>query len=148
MGSRDTFKVVDDTVLDVLLAKTETAPSGCKDAVVIMLPLGGAMSRIPIESTAFGHRQGKYWFICLAKWENPSARPACVAWMKDLKSSLMPWVAGTYNTLAALEGSDMIAYGKGPNAKRLAELKAKYDPTNFLRQNNNIIPAGMKAESE
>lgn len=39
-----------------------------------------------------------------------------------------------------------IAYGKGQNFKRLQEIKAKYDPTNFLTQNNNIVPAGMEGK--
>ena len=29
----------------------------------------------------------------------------------------------------------------GRNMKRLAEVKAKYDPDNFFRMNNNIAPA-------
>lgn len=101
------FSGAPDELLDTLLAKTTTKPAGCIDSVAMLMPLGGAVGRVPIENTAFGHRQGKYWFICLAKWEKPEARAACVAWMKELKEALMPWVAGTYNTLAALEGSDV-----------------------------------------
>lgn len=33
-----------------------------------------------------------------------------------------------------LRCSDFVAYGKGANAARLAHIKAKYDPTNFLRE--------------
>ena len=29
----------------------------------------------------------------------------------------------------------------GRNLRRLAEVKAKYDPDNFFRRNNNILPA-------
>lgn len=33
--------------------------------------------------------------------------------------------------------SDFVAYGKGANAARLARIKAKYDPTNFLRESRS-----------
>ncbi|KAI9011824.1 hypothetical protein DFJ74DRAFT_772108 [Hyaloraphidium curvatum] len=137
-----------DEFLDELLACTATAPKGCIEAVAMILPLGGAINDVDPTSTSFGHRGGKYWLICLAKWNGPNAsvRDNITVWMRDLRTRLKPWVAGSYNTLAALEGSDQIAYGKGPNALRLAEVKAKYDGANFLRMNNNIVPKGMEVK--
>jgi hypothetical protein len=146
----DTSLVLDDApdeLLDALLAVTETAPVGGKECVTLLMPLGGEVARVPATSTAFGHRAAKYWCISLAKWEAPAGRDGCVRWMRRLKAALSPWLAGTYNTLAAMEGSDAVAYGRGPNAARLAELKAKYDLANFLRQNNNIVPAAAPSSA-
>jgi hypothetical protein len=33
----------------------------------------------------------------------------------------------------------------GPNLQRLAEMKSTYDPDNFVRRNNNVVPAGSIA---
>jgi FAD/FMN-containing dehydrogenase len=32
----------------------------------------------------------------------------------------------------------------GPNYDRLAEIKAKYDPKNLFRMNQNVVPAGTR----
>ena len=46
------------------------------------------------------------------------------------------------------EGEDRIRATYGDNYARLAQIKAKYDPTNFFRVNQNIRPeAGTKASS-
>jgi FAD/FMN-containing dehydrogenase len=39
------------------------------------------------------------------------------------------------------EGSSAIRASYGANYPRLAQLKKKYDPTNFFRLNQNIVPA-------
>jgi hypothetical protein len=36
---------------------------------------------------------------------------------------------------------DPAAVAYGPNLAKLRELKKKYDPDNFFRQNVNIVPA-------
>ncbi len=41
------------------------------------------------------------------------------------------------------EGTDVgVDSAHGKNLRRLSEIKAKYDPDNFFRLNNNITPAG------
>ena len=39
------------------------------------------------------------------------------------------------------EGDDRIRATYGDNYQRLAHIKAKYDPENFFRVNQNIVPA-------
>lgn len=97
------FDKLDTEAIDTLLRVTTTPPAGCIDAVTLLMPLGGALTRVPLESTAFGHRMAGFWCISLAKWAKPEARPACVDFMKQLKAAMKPWLAGTYNTLAAFE---------------------------------------------
>lgn len=112
------FADLPNEALDAILAATAKGPAakGC-ETVILLLPLGGAIARVPAESTAFGHRAAKYWMVALAKFPdaaaNPKPREAVVRWTRALRAAVAPWVAGSYNTLAALEGSEFIAYGKG-----------------------------------
>jgi Berberine and berberine like len=39
------------------------------------------------------------------------------------------------------EGQDRVKASYGGNYQRLAEVKKKYDPNNFFRVNQNILPA-------
>jgi FAD/FMN-containing dehydrogenase len=49
--------------------------------------------------------------------------------------------AGRYvNYLGDDEVGDQVAVAYGPNYERLRRLKAKYDPENVFRMNQNIAP--------
>lgn len=43
------------------------------------------------------------------------------------------------------EGDAMMRAAFGPHYERLADLKARYDPTNFFRLNQNIKPRSMRS---
>jgi FAD/FMN-containing dehydrogenase len=51
---------------------------------------------------------------------------------------------GLYLNFAGLgeEKEELVRAGYAGNYERLAELKAKYDPSNLFRMNLNITPAG------
>jgi FAD/FMN-containing dehydrogenase len=56
---------------------------------------------------------------------------------------MKPWTTGeVYLNFIGDEGQDRVEAGFGPaKYARLRELKAKWDPTNLFRHNQNIPPA-------
>jgi hypothetical protein len=48
---------------------------------------------------------------------------------------------GVYANNLGEEGTERIRAAYGDNYQRLATVKAKYDPANFFRSNQNIQPA-------
>jgi FAD/FMN-containing dehydrogenase len=104
----------------------------------------GAVTRVGVTDTAFPHRAEGYNMLVLAEWTDPRHNDACIAWARESYAALRPFMgAGRYvNYMGADEdGGDVLAAAYGPNYRRLQEIKAKYDPGNFFRLNQNIRPA-------
>jgi FAD/FMN-containing dehydrogenase len=73
-------------------------------------------------------------------------RDAITAWARDYYDALHPYGAGgAYVNFMMEEGEDRIRATYRDNYARLAKIKAKYDPDNFFRVNQNIRPAAMAA---
>ena len=102
----------------------------------------GAATRVGVSDTAFPHRREGYNFLILAQWTEPSNTNACVAWARETYERMQAFYApGRYvNYLDDDEAGDPIAAAYGPNYRRLQQIKAKYDPRNFFRCNQNIRP--------
>ena len=103
--------------------------------------LGGAMSRVAKDATAFAHRD-KQGLIMVTHFGPISADPI------DLKSRtyqidqvLSSYASGAYVNFQPDKGVKgvMEVYPPATYA-RLAALKRKYDPTNLFHLNQNIIP--------
>ena len=61
----------------------------------------------------------------------------------DYFEALHPYSAGgAYVNMMMDEGQERVRASYGVNYQRLAEIKAKYDPANLFRVNQNIEPAG------
>jgi FAD/FMN-containing dehydrogenase len=121
-------------------AGTMTSPL----SVAPIFHLGGAVSRVAPDATAFGHRDAPYALTIQAEWVDPSEADRHVQWARDFWEAIKPYSAGGVyvNFISEDEGEDRVkaAYGSELYA-RLAALKAKYDPTNFFRLNQNIKPS-------
>jgi FAD/FMN-containing dehydrogenase len=102
----------------------------------------GAATRVDAGDTAFPHRQEGYNFLILTQWMQPSDTSRCIAWTRETYESMRPFFAsGRYvNYLDDDEVGDPVAAAYGPNYRRLQRIKAKYDPKNFFRMNQNIRP--------
>jgi hypothetical protein len=105
--------------------------------------LGGAFGRVDEEAAAFAHRSAPFMLNVNARWERPGEAARNVAWAREVWGALQPCSSGgVYVNFLGEEGADRVraAYGEAKYA-RLAELKARYDPENVFRVNQNIAPA-------
>ena len=104
--------------------------------------LGGAMARVPAEATAFAHRTSPIMINVAIFWEGPDDKPVREAWVADFSAALQQGDTGVYVNFLADEGEARVrdAY-PGSTWDRLAAIKARYDPTNLFRLNQNIPPA-------
>jgi FAD/FMN-containing dehydrogenase len=103
--------------------------------------LGGAMARVPAESTAFPHRQSRIMVNVAAFFEGPEDRIVRETWVRDLAAALRQGDGGAYVGFLADEGEERVrAAYPGATWDRLRRVKARYDPTNLFRLNQNIPP--------
>ena len=105
----------------------------------------GAAARIGISDTAFPHRSEGYNFLILCEWINEADNDRCIAWTRKTFAQMQPFFAPAryVNYLGDDELGEPMAAAYGPNYRRLQKLKAKYDPENFFRMNQNIRPLAV-----
>ena len=59
---------------------------------------------------------------------------------------MQPWSAGrVYANILGQDESDRVLEAYGPNYARLSQVKARFDPLNFFKVNQNITPAFVTA---
>jgi FAD/FMN-containing dehydrogenase len=104
--------------------------------------LGGALARVPNDTTAFAHRDRRVMVNIAAMYADPGEAETHQSWIDGLASSLGKNGAGGYVGFLGDEdeGTLRAAY-PGGTWERLRELKRRYDPDNLFRLNHNIPPA-------
>jgi FAD/FMN-containing dehydrogenase len=131
---------VDATTAEAIVdhLQRSTAPM----AVAQLRVLGGAMARVPAEATAFAHRDRRVMVALGAVYERAEESPQHEAWVTEFAGALDDGKTGVYVNFVGDEGDDRVrdAY-PGPTWERLAEIKARYDPANVFRLNQNVPPA-------
>jgi FAD/FMN-containing dehydrogenase len=103
---------------------------------------GGAVSRVPAETTAAGHRDAAYMFHPIACWQDPSDSDRYLDWVFRSTDVMEPFTTGgVYLNFTGEEGQDKVRAGYDRDTwTRLVALKDKYDPANVFRFNQNIPP--------
>lgn len=112
------------------------------ETLVQLRVLGGAMSRVEKDATAFAHRD-KQGIVMITNFGPPPADPVeLLARSECLWQALSPYAKGVYVNFLMDEGEQGVhaAYPPATYA-RLAALKRRYDPANLFHRNQNIIPA-------
>jgi len=104
--------------------------------------LGGAMARVPAEATAFAHRQAPIMVNLAAFYDGPEEQAVRQAWVDAFGQALRQGSSAAYVNFLGDEGRARVrdAY-PGETWDRLRAIKARYDPDNLFRLNQNIPPA-------
>ncbi len=107
-----------------------------------LYPINGAVSRVAKDATAWAYRDTKYAGVIVGVDPDAANAEAITKWCKDYWEATHPYSAGgAYLNFMMNEGQDRIKASYKHNYQRLTEIKKKYDPHNFFRVNQNILPA-------
>jgi FAD/FMN-containing dehydrogenase len=66
-----------------------------------------------------------------------------VQWVAEHGAALRPWARRAYVNYLAPSSADRIREVYGVNYPRLTRVKARYDPANLFRSNQNILPEAV-----
>ena len=106
--------------------------------------IGGAVRRVPEEEMAFHGRHAPFLLNVEANWETAVDDAANIAWVRESLQAARPFSDGSrYLNFAGLqeEGDEMMTAAFANKYTQLAQIKAKYDPHNLFRLNQNVKPA-------
>jgi len=132
-----------DEVIEIARRYNERAPSLLSTIDVWLL--GGAVSDVPQEATAFWHREKPYMLNFEANWEDPADDEANVEWVREgfAEVEALPVASGRYGNFPGF-ANDPARLLFGGNYDRLVEVKREYDPENRFRLNQNVPPTSAE----
>ncbi len=104
-------------------------------------PINGAAHRPGRNDTAFSFREANFAEVIVGVDPDPANNERMIQWARDYWMALHPHSAGgAYVNMIMDEGEDQVKAAYRDNYARLAQVKAKYDPTNLFHVNQNIRP--------
>jgi hypothetical protein len=133
-----------DEAINLLMTLNDASPS--PHSTLDLWQLGGSMSRVGAQDTAFGDRSSAYMVGIESNWEHREDDDACIGWARKAFGALEPLSTGQqYVNFPGFyeDGEKMMRQTFGANLDRLAAVKRKYDPTNLFRLNHNVSPADV-----
>jgi hypothetical protein len=113
-------------------------------SAAILVQLSGELNRVNDDHSPAGNREARYILNLAASWEKAEADRVNMEWARQAWTDMRQFsTGGTYiNFLTEDEGPERLQAALGDGLKRLAKVKAKWDPENVFRTNRNIKPAG------
>jgi FAD/FMN-containing dehydrogenase len=134
------FETLQDGALDAISKAIRTLPGD--ECEVFIAHVGGAMSRIPADATAYPTRRSHFIMNVHTRWREMKDDDACIAWARSLFRATEPFATGTaYVNFMPDDEADRVETIYGANYRRLTEIKKRYDPRNLFRMNQNIRPS-------
>jgi FAD/FMN-containing dehydrogenase len=131
-----------DDAIDSMIERFKTVPSPM--SAQLLEHFHGAATRVGATDTAFPHRAVGYNFLVAGQWTEPRETTANVQWVRESYDAMAKHFASgryvNYLNVDDISEAGSVSAAFGPNAKRLREVKQKYDPENVFHLNQNIKP--------
>jgi FAD/FMN-containing dehydrogenase len=137
----DYLKDFGDDALTVFIEHSREVPEGTSIQSA-MLPGGGAVRDVGEDETPLTSRDADWHMHPFCLWENPEDDERCIAWARGIRQAMKPFTTGgVYLNFIGDEGQDRVIAAFGEEKyRRLAKIKAEWDPDNIFRSNQNIKP--------
>ncbi|HRP55668.1 FAD-dependent oxidoreductase [Agriterribacter sp.] len=137
----DYVKEISRDVIKLHIAHFRQAPTPF--CTMHMYNVNGAASEVAKDATAWNYRDANYGMVIVGVSDNAADKEKITNWARNYWSDVHPHsMGGAYVNFMMEEGQDRVKASYGDNYSRLAQAKAKYDPDNLFRVNQNIIPVG------
>ncbi|MBI4906314.1 MAG: FAD-binding oxidoreductase [Acidobacteria bacterium] len=130
-----------DGLIDVLTSKAPAMPS--PQSMILVFEMSGEIQRKHRDSAAFDHRDCNHEVSIIGNWTSSDDDAANIAWVRETWDAAQPFLRQSVyvNHLSGDEPAERIRAAYGPGKyDRLVAVKRKYDPRNFFRFNQNIVP--------
>jgi FAD/FMN-containing dehydrogenase len=142
-GIREYFKVdwlgsLPDEAIDAVVAEGDALPAPFGQ--LILAPMGGAVSKSATKDMALSTVDAPWLYFCLAMWMDPAQDERNRAWARGFAAAMRTFGLGTAfpNFIEPDEGDRLRASFGEEKYQRLVALKARWDPHNLFRLNQNI----------
>jgi FAD/FMN-containing dehydrogenase len=133
------FTELSDGVLDTMIEYAVKLPT--PQCEIFIALIAGAANRVPVNATAYGHRDVKFVLNVHGRWDTAADDEKGIAWARAFFKASAPFAsAGAYVNFMTEEEGDRVAAAYGTNYDRLVRIKQQYDPENFFHLNQNIKP--------
>jgi FAD/FMN-containing dehydrogenase len=136
----DFVKTLSDAAIDTHIEQAGAAPSDF--CLMHLYPIDGAVRRVARDATPWSARDASFSMVIAGIDPDPKQAEALKKWGRAYWKAVHPFnlEGGYVNFMMDDEAEHRVQASYGDNYKRLAQIKAKYDPQNFFRVNQNIVP--------
>lgn len=130
-------KQLPDEAIDVHVEHGMQVP--CVESGTFVFPINGACQRVTSDETAFAYRDASFSIAISGSWKDAVDNEANVRWVRDYDRAIAPYSEeGGYVNFMADDAQPLVEANYRQNLERLEKVKAKYDPENLFRVNQNI----------
>ena len=138
---------IDDEVIAIVSEQVQNRPT--EWTIFDIWAMGGAVGQVPADATAMGDRSAPYTFVFNTSWHDPAVSDECIEWTRRFYARMQHFSPGSsyLNFPGFMEEEGLVEKAYGRNYTRLAAIKAKYDPSNLFRLNQNIQPTQAQPAS-